>query len=47
MLHRCDFETEGQYILYGMCFGIIFGACLGFIIYKKQQRMIDDLRSDL
>lgn len=47
VLHRSNFETEGQYILYGMGFGIIIGACLGFIIYKKQQRMIDDLRSDL
>lgn len=47
VLHRCDFETEGKYILYGMCFGIIIGASLGFMIYRKQQRMIDDLRSDL
>lgn len=27
--------------------GIIIGACLGTIIYKKQQRMIDDLRSEI
>lgn len=47
VLHRADYETEGQYILYGISFGIIIGACLGVIIYKKQQRMIDDLRSDI
>ncbi|MBQ8937948.1 MAG: hypothetical protein IJ066_09560, partial [Bacteroidaceae bacterium] len=47
VLHRSDYETEGQYILYGISFGIIIGACLGVIIYKKQQRMIDDLRSDI
>jgi hypothetical protein len=45
--HRFELETEGQYILYGIGFGIIIGACLGVIIYKKQQRMIDDLRSDI
>lgn len=47
VLHRSNYETEGQYILYGMSFGIIVGACIGVIIYKKQQRMIDDLRSDI
>ena len=47
VLHRSDYETEGQYILYGISFGIIIGTCLGVIIYKKQQRMIDDLRSDI
>ena len=47
VIQQSDFETEGQYILYGIIFGIIFGASLGFMIYRKQQRMIDDLRSDL
>ena len=47
VLHSSNYETEGQYILYGICFGIIVGACLGVIIYRKQQRMIDDLRSDI
>ena len=45
--HRFDLETEGQYILYGIASGIIIGACLGFIIYRKQRRMIDDLRTDI
>lgn len=44
---RFDLEAEGQYILYGIVSGIIIGASLGFIIYRKQRRMIDDLRSDL
>jgi len=47
VLQQSDFETEGQYILYGIVLGLIIGACLGFIIYRKQQRMIDDLRKDL
>ena len=44
---RFDLEAEGQYVLYGILSGIIIGASLGFIIYRKQRRMIDDLRSDL
>lgn len=44
---RFDLEAEGQYVLYGIVSGIIIGASLGFIIYRKQRRMIDDLRSDL
>ena len=47
VLKQSDFETEGQYLLYGIAFGVIVGAALGFIIYRKQQRMIDDLRRDL
>jgi hypothetical protein len=47
VLNRSDYETEGKYIVYGLSIGIIIGACLGTIIYKKQQRMIDDLRSEI
>lgn len=47
VLQQSDFETEGQYILYGIAFGIVIGASLGFIIYRKQQQMIDDLRSEI
>lgn len=44
--HRFDLEAGGESILYGIAFGIIIGASLGFIIYRRQRRMIDELRSD-
>ena len=47
ILQQADYETEGQYIIYGLVTGIIIGACLGIIIYRRQQRMIDELRADL
>ncbi|MBQ9285982.1 MAG: hypothetical protein IJ209_06865 [Bacteroidaceae bacterium] len=45
--HRFDLEAEGESILYGVAIGTIIGACLGFIIYRKQRRMIDYLRTDI
>ena len=36
VLKQSDFETEGQYLLYGIAFGVIVGAALGFIIYRAQ-----------
>ena len=45
--HRFDLQAEGKSILYGIAFGIIIGACLGVIIYRKQRRMVDDLRYDI
>ena len=44
---RADDDSDVRYVLYGMVIGLIIGACLGTIIYRKRQRMIDDLRSDL
>lgn len=44
---RADDDSDVRYVLYGMVTGLIIGACLGTIIYRKRQRMIDDLRSDL
>lgn len=44
---HADGDPNVRYVLYGMVTGLIIGACLGTIIYRKRQRMIDDLRSDL
>lgn len=47
VLQRTDYEDQGQYILYGMAFGLLIGATLGYIMYRRQQRMIDDLRESI
>ena len=45
--HRSGSPEEMEGILYGIASGIIIGSALGFIIYRKQQRMINDLRMDI
>ena len=47
VLQQTDYEEQGQYILYGMAFGLLIGATLGYIMYRRQQRMIDDLRDSI
>ena len=47
VLQQTDYEEQGQYILYGMAFGLLIGSALGYIMYRRQQRLIDDLRDSI
>lgn len=39
------FQIEDNEIATGLVTGIIFGSLIGYLMYRKQQRMVDDLQS--
>ena len=47
ILNMAEFDGGEQEILGGLSTGIVIGSIIGFIIYRRQQRLIDDLRDSL
>lgn len=47
VLHSEAFDGAAEEMLGGLITGVVIGAVLGYVIYRRQQRMIDDLRESL
>ena len=47
VLHSEAFDGAAEELLGGLITGVVIGAVLGYAIYRRQQRMIDDLRKSL
>lgn len=41
------FQIEENEIVTGLLFGLLLGSLLGYIMYRRQQSMVDDLRESI